>query len=90
MKTFHQIIIRSKAANEKTDTRRILPIYIQETDPKINSKRIKAELLKFQINLKQNGISAIHSTTSQIQNLTSDQTFTTLNHPRPMKIALMK
>jgi hypothetical protein len=70
MKTFHQKIIRSKATNKKTNTRRILPIYIQETDPKINSKRIKAELLKFQIKLKQNGISAIHSTTSQIQHLT--------------------
>jgi hypothetical protein len=57
MKTFHQIIIRSKATNEKTDTRRILPVYAQEIDPKINPERIKAELLKFQIELKQNSIS---------------------------------
>ena len=70
MKTFHQIIIRSKATNEKTDTRRILPVYTQEIDPKINPERIKAELLKFQIKLK-NGISAILSSTSQTQNLTS-------------------
>jgi len=70
MKTFHQIIIRSKATNEKTDTRRILPVYTQEIDPKINPERIKAELLKFQVKLKQNSISAIHSTTSQIQHLT--------------------
>jgi hypothetical protein len=60
MKTFHQIIIRSKATNEKTDTRRILPVYTQEIDPKINPERIKAELLKFQIELKQNSISAKH------------------------------
>jgi hypothetical protein len=53
MKTFHQIIIRSKATNEKIDTRRILPVYTQEIDPKINPERIKAELLKFQIKLKQ-------------------------------------
>jgi hypothetical protein len=53
MKTFHQIIIRSKATNEKSDTRRILPVYTQEIDPKINPKGIKAELLKFQIKLKQ-------------------------------------
>jgi hypothetical protein len=53
MKTFHQIIIRSKATNEKTDTRRILPVYTQEIDPKINPERIKAELLKSQIKLKQ-------------------------------------
>ncbi len=70
MKTFHQIIIRSKATNEKTDTRRILPVYTQEIDPKINPERIKAELLKFQIKLNKQQ-SAIHSTTSQIQNLTS-------------------
>ncbi len=58
MKTFHQIIIRSKATNKKTDTRRILPVYTKEIDPKINPERIKAELLKFQIELKQNSISA--------------------------------
>ena len=59
MKTFHQII--SKGGDTKTTTtRKILPVYTQEIDPKINSNRIKAKLLQFPTELKQNGISAIH------------------------------
>ena len=89
MKTFHQIIIRSKATNEKTDTRRILPVYTQEIDPKINPERIKAELLKFQIKLKQttkrNTFDNFANTKSNI-----NKTFKTLNHPYPMKIAIIK
>jgi len=89
MKTFHQIIIRSKATNEKTDTRRILPVYTQEIDPKINPERIKAELLKFQIKLKQ---TTKRNTFNNFANTKSDinKTFRTLNHPYPMKIAIIK
>jgi Trk K+ transport system NAD-binding subunit len=89
MKTFHQIIIRSKATNEKTDTKRILPVYTQEIDPKINPERIKAELLKSQIKLKQttkrNTFNNFANTKSNI-----NKTFRTLNHPYPMKIAIIK
>jgi hypothetical protein len=42
------------------NTRKTLPVYTQEIDPKINSNRIKAKLLQFPTELKQNGISAIH------------------------------
>ncbi len=57
IKTFHHII--SKGEDTKTTTtRKILPVYTQEIDPKINPERIKAELLKFQIELKQNSINA--------------------------------
>jgi hypothetical protein len=89
MKTFHQIIIRSKATNEKTDTKRILPVYTQEIDPKINPERIKAELLKFQIKLKQ---TTKRNTFNNFANTKSDinKTFRTLNHPYPMKIAIIK
>jgi hypothetical protein len=38
--------------------KRILPVYTQETDPKINPERTKAELLRFQIELKQTSINA--------------------------------
>jgi hypothetical protein len=87
IKTFHQIISKSEDT-KTTTTRKILPVYTQEINPKINSKRIKAELLKFQIELKQNGISAIHQHLQA--NTTSKQTFVTLYHPYPMKIALIK
>ena len=44
--------------------------------PQNNSEEIKAELLKFQIELKQNGISAIHQHLQA--NTTTKQTFITL------------
>jgi hypothetical protein len=52
IKTFHQIISKGEDTNTTT-TRKILPVYTQEIDPKINPERIKAELLKFQVELKQ-------------------------------------
>ena len=70
------------------NTRKILPVYTQEIDPKINSKRIKAELLKFQIELKQDSRSANHQHLQA--NMTSKQTFYDANHPYLMKVALIK
>ncbi len=77
-----------KGYKNNHNTRIILPVYTQEIDPKINSKKIKAELLKFQIELKQNSRSAKHQHLQA--NTTSKQTFYDANHPYPMKIAVIK
>ena len=69
--------------------KKILPVYTQEIDPKINPERIKAELLKSQIKLKQ---TTKRNTFNNFANTKSDinKTFRTLNHPYPMKIAIIK
>jgi hypothetical protein len=54
----------------------------------MNSKRIKAELSKFQIEFKQNGINAIHQHLQA--NTTIKQYFYNANHPYLMKIAHIK
>ncbi len=51
----------------------------------MNSKRIKAEVSKFQIKFKQNGIKAMHQHLQA--NTTTKQTSIALNHPNLMKIA---
>jgi len=54
----------------------------------MKSKRIKAELSKFQIKFKQNGINTMHQHLQA--NTTTKQTSIALNHPYPMKIAHIK
>jgi hypothetical protein len=54
----------------------------------MNSKRIKAEVSKFQIEFKQNGTNAKHQLLQA--NTTIKQTSIALNHPYLMKIAHIK
>ncbi len=54
----------------------------------MNSETIKAELSKFQIKFRQNGINAMHQHLQA--NTTTKQTSIALNHPYLMKIAHTK
>ena len=89
MKTSHQIII-SKATNEKTETRKTLPVYTQEIDPNINTQRTKSKLLKFHINSSRQHRHNTSEAALQQKILNGQQNFRTLNHHYRMKIALIK
>ena len=73
----------------KTDTRKTLPVYTQEIDPNINPQRTKSKLLKFQINSSERHKRNTSHTSLQNNGLIN-KIFTTLNHPYPMKIAIIK
>jgi hypothetical protein len=69
--------------------KKTLPVYTQEIDPNLNPQRTKSKLLKFQVNSsEQHKCNTSH--TSLQNNGLINKIFTTLNHPYPMKIALIK
>ncbi len=72
MQIFHQLrqqATKENDARNNNNMKKVLPVYIQETNPKIIKKRIKAEVSKFQItSIKQH---RTHSTTALIEKLTT-------------------
>ncbi len=92
MQIFHQLrkqATRKNDARNNNNIKKTLPVYTQEIDPNINPQRTKSKLLKFQINSSKQ-LRRNTSHTSQQNNGLINKIFTTLNHPYPMKIALIK
>ncbi len=67
--------------------KKLPPVYIQQIDPKINSKLSRHNQQNFKL-LKQNSISAKHCLFRQ--NKHQQKPFRTLNHPYTTKIALIE
>ena len=86
---FHHLRQQSTKENDarsNNNMKKVLPVYIQETNPKIIQKRTKAEVSKSQItSIKQH---KTHLTTALIESF-NNNTFRMLNHHYTMKIALI-